>query len=83
MIEIWTEFDRFKATNKRFADEVRTIAKNGWFSDLEIQEIHQQIYTQIHQQTHNTVTERLNTGKPENPNQTLHHNDPYTANTQT
>ena len=64
MIEIWTEFGRFKATNKRLADQVRTITKNGWFSDLEIPEIHQQIYRQTHQQTFTTVTEIINTGKP-------------------
>ena len=80
MIEIWTEFGWFKITNQRFADQVRTIKKNGWFSNLEILEIHQQIYRQTHQQTLNTVTETLNTGKPETPNQTLHDNDPYTTN---
>ena len=46
MIEIWTEFDRFKATNQRFIDQVRKITKNGWFSDLEKQYINQQIYSQ-------------------------------------
>ena len=40
MIEIWTEFARFKATNQRFDDKVKRIAKNGWFSKLEILEIH-------------------------------------------
>ena len=63
MIEIWTEFVRFKMTNQRLTDQVRTITKNGWFSDLEILEIHQQIYRQTHQQTPNTVTETLNTRK--------------------
>ena len=41
MIEIRKEFARFKTTNQRLADQVRTITKNGWFSDLEILEIHQ------------------------------------------
>ena len=75
MIEIWTEFGRFKATSQRLANQVRTITKNGWFSDLEILEIYSQIYKQTHQQTSNTVPETLNTGKPETPNQTLHDND--------
>ena len=83
MIEIWTEFGRFKTTNQRLADQVRTITKNGWFSYLEILEIHQQIYRQTHQQTPNVVTETLNTGKPETPKQkqTLNDNDQHTANT--
>ena len=38
---------------------------------------------QTHQQTSSTVTETINTGKPETPNQTLHDNDSCTANTQT
>ena len=45
MIEIWTDFFRFKATNQRLSDQ-----------DLEILEIHQQIYKQTHQQTSTTVT---------------------------
>ena len=68
MIENWTKFGRVKATNQR------TITKNGWFSDLEILEIHQQIKGK-HQQTPATVTETMNTGKPETPNQILHDND--------
>ena len=83
MIEIWSEFSRFKATIQRLTDQVRTITKNCWFSDVQILEIYEQIYRQTHQETPNTVTETLNTGKSENPNQTLHDNDPYTANTQT
>ena len=71
MIEIWPEFSKFRATNQRLADQVRSITKNGWFSDLETLEIHQQIYRHTHQQTPNTVTETINTGKPEIPNQTL------------
>ena len=82
MIEIWTEFGRFKTTNQRLADQVRTITKNGWFSDLEILEIHLQICRQTHQQTPNTVTMTQNSGKPETPNQTLRDNDPCTTNTQ-
>ena len=83
MIKIWTKFVRFKATNQRLADQFRTITKNGWFFDLEILEIHQQIYRQTHQQTPTTVTEAKNTGKPETPNQILRDNDSCTPNTQT
>ena len=82
MIEIWTEFGKFKATNQILAYQVRTITKNGLFSYLEILEIHQKIYRQTHQQTPNTVSEKLNTGKRETPYQTLHDNYPYIANTQ-
>ena len=69
-------------TNQKLADQVISITKKGWFSHLEILEIHQQIYRETHQQTPNTVTETLNTGKTETLNQTLYNNDPYTANTQ-
>ena len=68
MIEIWTEFGRFKATKQRLDEQVRTITKNGLFFDLEIREIHQQIYKPRYQQNPNTITETLNTGKPETPN---------------
>ena len=61
MIEIWTEFDRFKATNQRLADQIRTITKSHWFSDLEILEIYQQIYRQTRQQTPTTIIETMNT----------------------
>ena len=69
MRENWTEFGRFKATNLRLADQGTTITKNGWLSDFEILEIHQQIYRQTHQQTPITETETMNTGKQETPNQ--------------
>ena len=81
MTEIWTEFTRFKTTNQRLADQVRMITKNGGFSDLEILEIHQQIHMQTHQQNLNAITEALNIGKPETPNQ-IHDDDPYVANIQ-
>ena len=79
MIEIWIEFARFIKTNQRRADQVRIITKNGWFSDLEILDIHQQIYWQTYQQTPNIETKSLTTEESETPNQTL--NDQYTANT--
>ena len=78
MIEFWAESIRFK-TSQKLADLIRKIRKNGLFSDLEILEMHQNIYSQTHQQTPNTVTLTLNTGKPK----TLHDNGLYTANTQT
>ena len=82
MIEYWAEFTRFMTTNKRLADQFKTISKNGWFSDLEILDIHQQIYRQKQKRTPNILTETFNTEKPETFNQTLHDNDRYTANTQ-
>ena len=81
MIEILTEFARFKIANQRLAEKVRTITNNGWFSDLEILEIYQQIYRQTYQQTLYTVSETLNIEKPETPNHTINDNDRYTANT--
>ena len=42
MIEIWQECFSFRTSQGR-ADEVRTIIKKGWFSDLEILEIHLKI----------------------------------------
>ena len=41
MIEIWQECSTFQTTSQRSADQVRTITKTGWFSDLELLEIHQ------------------------------------------
>ena len=46
MIEIWQESATFHTTSQRFADQVRTIIRKGWFSDLEILEIHQKTQTQ-------------------------------------
>ena len=52
MTEIWQECARFQTTSKRLADQVRTIIKKGWFSELEILEIHQKINNE---QDSNTV----------------------------
>ena len=41
MIEICQECSTFQTTSQRLADQVRTITKKGWFSDLELLEIHQ------------------------------------------
>ena len=39
MIEIWQERSTFQTTSQRLVDQVRTIIKKGWFSDLELLEI--------------------------------------------
>ena len=86
MIEIWQECAKFQTT----ADQVRTIIKKGWFSDLEILEIHQK----THKQNYNTVPDsssgvkqkqsnekELPTSKNENttlPNDTLPSNQEET-----
>ena len=46
VIEIWREYASFQTTSQRLADQVRTIIIKGWFSDLEILEIHQKTQTQ-------------------------------------
>ena len=46
MIEIWQECASFQTTSQRLADQVRTIIKKGWFSDLEILDVHQKTNTQ-------------------------------------
>ena len=78
MIEICTEFGRLKATNQRLTDQVRTIRKNGWFSDLEILEIHHQIYSK-HIKNHLPQNPRDLTQESQRL-QTQHDNDSCTAN---
>ena len=51
MIEIWQERSSFQTTSQRLADQVKTIIKKGWFSDLELLEIHQRTL----KQNYNTV----------------------------
>ena len=41
MKEIWQEVSIFQTTSQRLADQVRTIMKKVWVSELEIIEIHQ------------------------------------------
>ena len=43
MIEIWHVCASFQTTSQRLADQVRTIIKKGWFSDLEILKIHEKM----------------------------------------
>ena len=55
MIEIWQECAKFQTTSQRLADQVRTI-KKGWFSVLELLEIHQK----SNRQNYNTVPDTSN-----------------------
>ncbi len=57
MIEIWQEYFDFQTTSQRLGDQVRTKIKKGWFSNLEIIEIHQKIN---YQQRNYTLPETLN-----------------------
>ena len=45
-IEIWQECASFQTTSQGLADQVRTIIKKRWFSDLDILEIHQKTQKQ-------------------------------------
>ena len=53
MMEILQELSNFLTTSQRLADQVRTIKKKGWFSELEIIEIHQKINDQ--ERSNNTL----------------------------
>ena len=66
MIEIWQEYAKFQTTSQRLADQVRTIIKKGWFSDLELLEIHKKKHqnkTMIQYQTHQVVSNKNNPTK--------------------
>ena len=65
MIEIWQECTSFQTTSQRLADQVRTIIKKGWFSDLKILEILQK--TNNEQDT-NTASDTLGFDKQEQAN---------------
>ena len=69
MIEIRPECASFE-TSQRLADQVRTIIKKGWFSDLEILEIHQKINNE---QDSNTISDipSIDKQKQSNWNETL------------
>ena len=69
MIEIWRECSNFQTTSQRLADQVRTIIKKRWFSDLEIIEILQKINNR---QVNNTVhvTSNINKQRQLNRNET-------------
>ena len=64
-MEIWQEHSNFQTTSQRLADRVRTIIKKGWFSDLEILEIHQKINDQ--QSSNNTLPGTSNINKQTQP----------------
>ena len=65
MIEIWQEYSNFQTISQRLADQVRTITKNGWFSDLKIIEIQQKINDQ---HGNNTLPDPSNINKQKQPN---------------
>ena len=57
MIIIWVKFAAYKTTNQRFTYQALTVIKKGWFSELEVLEIHQQIYRETNQHATNIVIE--------------------------
>ena len=63
-MEIWRELSNFQTISQRLADQVRTIIKKGWFSDLEIIEIHQKINNQC---SNNTLPGTSNINKQKQP----------------
>ena len=65
MIEIWQERSTFQTPSQRLADQVRTIIKKGWFSDLELLEIHQKTL----KQNCNTVPDTSNDVKQTQSNE--------------
>ena len=60
-MEVWKELSNFQTTSQRLANQVRTIIKKGWCSDLEIIEIHQKINDR--QSGTNTLPGTLNNNK--------------------
>ena len=62
MIEIRQECASFQTTSQRLANQVRTIIKKGWFSDLEI---HQKINNE---QDSNTIPDIPSINKQKQPN---------------
>ena len=73
VMEIWRELSNFQTTSQRLADQVRTIMKKGWFSGLEIIEIHQKINYQ--ERSNNTLPGTSNFNKQKQPIQ----NEPPTS----
>ena len=61
-----------QTTSQRLGDQVRTIKKKGWFSDLKILEIHKKINNE---QDRNTISDMPSIKKPKQPNQ----NEPPTS----
>ena len=85
MIETWQECASFQTTSQRLTYQVRLIIKKGWFSDLEILEIHQKTQKQddtipvtssdanLKQHTRNELPtlENKNATLPSDPKETL------------
>ena len=71
MIEIWQERSTFQTTSQRLSDQVRTVFKKGWFSDLEFLEIHKKTL----KQNYNTVPDTSSGVKQTHTNE----KDPQTS----
>ena len=65
MMEIWQELSNFQTTRQRLVNQVRTAIKKGWFSHLEIIEIHRKINDQ--QSSNNTLPGTANINKQKQP----------------
>ena len=74
MMEIWQELSIFQTTSQRLADQVRTIMKKGWLSELEIIEIHKKKIND--QERKNTLPDTPNISKQKQPIQ----NEPTSEN---
>ena len=72
-MEIRQELSNFQTTSQRLTDQIRTIMKKGWFSELEIIEIHQKINDQ--ERSNNTLPGTSNINKQKQPIQ----NEPPTS----
>ena len=64
ILEIWQERSAFQTTSQRLADQVRTIIKKCWFSDLELLEINQKTL----KQNYNTVPDTSGSVKQKQSN---------------
>ena len=72
MIEIWQECASFQTTSPKLADQVWTIIKKAWFSDLEILEIYQKKINKI---VSNTISDSPSIDKQKQSNR----NEPPTS----
>ena len=71
-MEICKKCASFQTTSQRLADQVRTVIKKGWFSDLEILGIHQKVNNE---QDRNTIPDTSGINKEKQPNR----NEPPTS----
>ena len=68
IIKIWEQCARFHTKRQNLSDQDRTIINKGWFSYLEIQEIHQKIDWKSKQQDTNTIiNQNKEESKPHSP----------------